>query len=130
MRKINEFFKSVNNYLIGFGFFPDHHIWNLKVALCYFLVPRLRAFQKKVLDDNFYAIPVWVEKKPIEVGNLSEEDIKNLNKKWAKILEEILFPFEYEIEPMKFEKLPSNEIDIRTKKGLEYFAKYFCHFWD
>ena len=104
---------------------PDHHVWDLKNEIAAFVSPRLSLFIDKVEAGDMIAIPDWVHE------NGKDMDESELNVIWSTILKEMLFPFEIQIQPDKYnDKLSFKEIESRKKKGLELFAKYYNHLWD
>lgn len=102
---------------------PEYQIWDLKNAISEFIEPRLKAYIKKVDDNELVSIPTWVENKP-------DIDEQVLRKTWSSILKDMLFPFDFQINPDNYISLADEEILLRKEKGLQLFANYFEHLWD
>lgn len=77
---------------------------------------------------------------------------------WEKVIDELIWTFEYLTDDERFNPFPdyyegkewnfnlektpeqkqlfdewmkkNNELEERKQKGLELFAKYYCHLWD
>lgn len=77
---------------------------------------------------------------------------------WESVIDEIIWTFEYLVDEEQFNPFPNfyqdkdldfnkektpeqkqlfdewmkknNELEERSQKGLELFAKYYCHLWD
>jgi hypothetical protein len=77
---------------------------------------------------------------------------------WEKVIDELIWTFEYLNDDERMNPFPNiyedkqwtcnrekspeqkqlfdewmkktNELDVRKQKGLELFAKYYCHLWD
>jgi hypothetical protein len=104
----------------------DYEIWDLKNSISQFILPRLRLFVKKVENDEFLALPTWVNDDDSNV-KLNEEELKDL---WIEILNEMIIPFDFNVNPDKYSHIDHIEINHLNKKGLELFSKYFQHLWD
>jgi len=116
----------------------DAECWDLDSTISKFILPRLKHFKK--MNRNFYN------------SELTSEE-------WENVIDELIWTFEYLIDddrvhpfPIKLiddryldinrEKTPeekiildkwrkkSSELDERKQKGLQLFAKYYCHLWD
>jgi len=105
--------------------FPEYHIWDLKNAISEFIVPRLNEYLKKVEMGQTASIPDWVESDT--TSNKSDEELRKI---WISILQEMLFPFDYQMNASKYIELELKEVKERKKKGLALFAEYFEHLWD
>ena len=102
----------------------DYVPWSLKAEISYFIVPRLRCNIRKVRGRELVAIPDWIDSKNEILTN------EQLVEKWAEILEDILVPFLYNVEPNLFEERSTMELEKMKSKGLRLFAEYFNHLWD
>ncbi len=116
----------------------NEECWNLDTTISKFILPRLKHFKK--MNRNFYN------------SELTSEE-------WENVIDELIWTFEYLIDddrvhpfPIKLiddryldinrEQTPeekiildkwrkkSSELDERKQKGLQLFAKYYCHLWD
>lgn len=106
--------------------FPDYHVWDLKKAISEFIVPRLIQYIKMVETGQIVCIPNWVQSNP-DASKIDEVELMRI---WSDILKEILIPFDYQINPEKYDSFSRIELEQRRKKGLALFARYFDHLWD
>jgi hypothetical protein len=91
--------------------FDDSETWSLDITIAKFLVPRLKAFKE---CDNGYP------------ARLTE-------KKWNKILDEMIEGFELYIKKDEWDFEPDintrNEMYAKVNKALKQFSKYFQDLW-
>lgn len=135
----------------------DDEVYNLNCTIAKFIVPRLKYFKKK----GKVGIPIVLL--PDDYNNV-DDDQKELyeikaEKEFSDALDEMIFAFEYEIDPDSFCEMPdilmhnigkldfnrketeeekqawndyvkkSEELNARKENGLKLFAKYFNNLW-
>lgn len=127
LKKILNFKESLNNYYQKHGFFPNWHIWDFKTCVAYFIIPRIKAYRHMVVERQIKAIPNWVLKNEDDCIDKLDKDVYVI---WEEYLNEIIFAFEYTINPLKFSHLNYEEALLKKNKGLFLFALYYDHLWD
>ena len=139
----------------------DMEIWNCKESLAKYILPRLKALRKEEFfcypnDDTDTVMPTRTLVSYDDEGNEEVEYDKEKLENWLKIIDEMIFAFEFvlygdsfgkkqtgfymkyfEEDPYKnfLDKFEINhEITIkayqRALKGLEYFGKYFMYLYN
>jgi len=113
INKKDKMYKKHLNQLKKQGF-SDTELWSLDVCISKFILPRLKRF--KTISGGYPA-------------NLSE-------KKWQKILDKIIFSFEWNIEEneMSEEYMKLSEKKLKRcwekyNEGIKLFAEYFNALW-
>ncbi|MCB9235042.1 MAG: hypothetical protein H6581_25535 [Bacteroidia bacterium] len=109
---------------MGFGFFPDYQVWDLKSEMMRFCLPRLKKFRNMVAEGQTVAIPDWMVGEEL-VHDFTEEELKSL---WISTLDDMIFAFGAELNPGN--KLFSPEEKERINQGLVSFGKHYIHLWD
>ena len=115
----------------------DEECWSLDLTFSKFILPRLKHF-KKMKRYGYHP-------------DMTPEE-------WESVLDELIWTFEYLSDDERFNPFPdfykgkewnfnlektpeqkqlfdewmkkNNELEERKQKGLELFAKYYCHLWD
>ena len=101
-------------------------LYDLKYTISGYVLPRLKAFKEKYENRSAPSVPTF-EEEELRLGR--ELSFKQAEAYWAGILGEMIFPFEYHVDPEKYEHLEYDEIRASMKNGLELFAKYFENLW-
>lgn len=93
---------------IKFGF-SNKELWNLNYYISVFILPRLKAFKTK---SSGYP------------GCL------NSREEWNKILDDMIFAFEYQIsDNFEYNDKLRKIAEKRYKRGMKYFTQYFGALW-
>jgi hypothetical protein len=108
-------YESVINKIRGKGFFPHWHVWDLRSAIAFFIVPRLKAFRDMYLKHENVGVPK-------EFANGREAE-------WISVLDGIIFAFEYELDS-EAGGADAEKNARRQAEGLHNFAKYYLNLWD
>ena len=115
----------------------DEECWSLDYTFSKFILPRLKHF-KKMKRYGYHP-------------DMTPEE-------WESVIDEIIWPFEYLVDDEQFNPFPNfykdkdwefnkektpeqkqlfdewmkknNELEERSQKGLQLFAKYYRHLWD
>jgi len=103
-----------------------NEIYDLKYHIADYIVPRLTAYIDKFKKGESPSSAIFKDEEKKVGRKLTFEEN---DKMWISILEDIIFPFDLLHDPNKYEKLDSEEILIRKKRGLELFSKYFEDLW-
>lgn len=115
----------------------DEECWSLDYTFSKFILPRLKHF-KKMKRYSYHP-------------DMTPEQ-------WEAVIDELIWTFEYMLDEERFNPFPNycvgkkldfnrektpeenqsfkdwmeknNELEERKQKGLELFARYYCHLWD
>lgn len=158
LRKIVSFFK-IDFYAIKwflkdkyqtFKYGSSHRkCWNLDMTLAKEILPHLRYFKRMRVG-----CPPALNKDGEEILNKNEGLVKLTSKEWDKVLDEMIFAFDFLLNEGKYIKFPidvkkigkkGGEIDKikiniyhgkldaltnRQKKGFILFGLYYPYLWD
>lgn len=94
--------------------------WNAKSEIAEKVVPILKSYRELIKSDQSYAIPTWIN---IDQKKLTEAEMKTV---WLSYLDQMILAFSLENSGKVLTAKDRNE----QKKGLDLFAKYYCHLWD
>lgn len=146
----DEFALDIKSYYqkLRYGV-SDRECWDLSHTLSKYIIPRLKHFKKV----NIHSIPGDFYQN-ITFNKITTKDDEKFQEQWHAVLDEMIFGFEYNLEPEKFcpfpdelfdkknltkekkEKLMHDYIEKRdilnerSQKGIDLFAKYFKGLWD
>ena len=102
----------------------DDKVYNLKMEISYFIVPKLKSYIDFVESGEMMSIPKWVQP---DNNSLNE---KQIIEKWLSILKSIYIPFHYYVDPLHYQNIGFQDLEKKRKLGLTLFATYFEHLWD
>lgn len=117
----------------------DEECWSLDYTFSRFILPRLKHFKKinrnsyhpdmtpeeweAVIDELIWTFEYMVNEdlfNPFPLSSFKDKDFITLNKEKT----------EEEKQSFDVWRKKNNELEERKQKGLQLFAKYYCHLWD
>lgn len=103
-----------------------NEIYDLKYTLAEYILPRLQAFKKKIDNKEILSVPNFEDEEFFSNKNFSYEEKE---KYWGKLLEDMVFSFEFCLYPEKFDNMNTEEVNEKYREGLLVFARYFDDLW-
>ena len=113
--------ESTLNFLLGKGFFPRWHAWDLKNAIYSFALPRLKAYRRLLEENKAMSVPDWIEEEDMRPGVSREE-------RWLQLVTMMIAAMEMQVHGKRGDSHECN--DAEREAGLLLFQKYLNHLWD